>query len=175
MIQGCQGYDFILFFSQQSEPFVTPLGELKHEDSDVHTHYLKPKSIKEDRNILDQISYINKLSEMVKILIFVVFFSYFNTISIQLSTTSEENVPTAITIHVSLEALTNVHGLESPAFLEAKKLLSNSIENLAIAADKAFNGQSLFAVIATDGEILRSKRQAATPGLKAGPQPVVST
>jgi hypothetical protein len=86
-----------------------------------------------------------------------------------LSSTNEEEVPTAITVHVSLEALSSVHGLTSPAFVEAKKLLAEAIDNLAIATDKAYNGQAVIAVVATSGEILRSKRQAPSVGAKVAP------
>jgi renin receptor len=50
---------------KQSKPLVTPLGDLAQETGEIRTHYLKPKTNKEDRNVLEQISYVNKLAEIV--------------------------------------------------------------------------------------------------------------
>ena len=64
---------------------------------------------------------------------------------------------------MSFDALVAEHSKTSPAVKEAVKLFLKAIDNLQTSAEKTYKGSVLVGVIATNGEFIRSKRQAEPP------------
>jgi renin receptor len=61
---------------------------------------------------------------------------------------------------MSFDGLVAAHSKSSPAVKEAKKLLFKALDNLQTSVEKAYKGSVLVGVVATNGEFIRSKRQA---------------
>lgn len=139
------GVGFEIDLKESSDSFSTPLGTVQPDDDDVKPQYLKPKSNKADSDFMRQIAFINGLSDL-------------------LVTSTDDSVPTVHIVRVSLEALLAAHEESSPAITEAKKLLSNAMQELQTAAEKAFDGAVVVGLItSTEAPLVRSKRQATEP------------
>ncbi|CAO1433769.1 unnamed protein product [Diamesa serratosioi] len=124
------------------EPVITPFGELLKSNGEEKVHYMKPKLNKYDMEFLNQIAAINSLTHLLK---------------------KGHELPTALTIKVSLKMLVASHSDTSSAVKEAKKMLVDSIEKLSHIVEKVSEGSSLFTVITVDEHHQpqhRSKRQA---------------
>lgn len=136
------GVSFEIDLKESSDSFSTPLGTVQPDDDDVKVQYLKPKSNKADSDFMRQIAFINGLSDL-------------------LVTSTDEKIPTIHIVRISLEALLAAHESSSHVVTEAKKLLSNAMEGLQTAAEKAFDGAVVVGLIAsTEAPLVRSKRQA---------------
>ncbi|XP_062538345.1 ATPase H(+)-transporting accessory protein 2 [Armigeres subalbatus] len=136
------GVSFEIDLKESSDSFSTPLGTVQPDDDDVKVQYLKPKSNKADSDFMRQIAFINGLSDL-------------------LVTSTDEKIPTIHIVRISLEALLAAHEPSSHVVTEAKKLLSNAMEGLQTAAEKAFDGAVVVGLIAsTEAPLVRSKRQA---------------
>lgn len=139
------GVSFEIDLKETSDSFSTPLGTVQPDDDDVELQYLKPKSNKADSDFVRQIAYINGLSDL-------------------LVTSTDDKIPAVYIVRISLEALLAAHEPSSPVITEAKKLLSNAMQNLDTAAEKAFDGAVVVGLItSTEEPLTRSKRQAAEP------------
>lgn len=129
-------------FYFQLDQYASQLGDIKPLQDKI-TSSLKPSNV-EDKLFLQQISTINALTEKIQ---------------------SLEKLPKFITIRLSLTPLITSHTLVSPAVTDAMKLLSNAVEALAEATEKAFNNGAVVAVVTVNDDTLtRSKR--ATAGAK---------
>lgn len=118
------------------------MGDIKPLQDKI-TSSLKPSNV-EDKLFLQQISTINALTEKIQ---------------------SLEKLPKFITIRLSLTPLITSHTLVSPAVTDAMKLLSNAVEDLTEATEKAYNNGAVVAVVTVNDDTLtRSKR--ATAGAK---------
>ncbi|XP_053688582.1 ATPase H(+)-transporting accessory protein 2 [Sabethes cyaneus] len=136
---------FEVDLKESSDSFTTPLGTVQPDDEEVEPHYLKPKSNKADSDFMRQVSFINGLADL-------------------LVTSTDENIPAVHIVRLSFEALLAAHEPTSPAAAEARKLLSNAVSELKIAAEKAFDGAVVVGIItSTETPVVRSKRQAETP------------
>jgi acetoin utilization deacetylase AcuC-like enzyme len=81
---------------------------------------------------------------------------------ITLQLTEEKEKPTALNVRLSLKMLSaGKHSESSPAFVEATKILTATIEKLNAVVEKVFGGNAVFVVV-TVGEhhAIRTKRQA---------------
>lgn len=139
------GISFEIDLKESSDSFSTPLGNVQPDDDEVQPQYLKAKSNKADADFLRQLAFINGLSDL-------------------LVTSTDENIPAVHIVRVSLEALLAAHEPSSPAFAEAKKLLTTALLELQTAAEKAFDGAVVVGLVtSTEAPLVRSKRQAEKP------------
>ncbi|XP_058463524.1 ATPase H(+)-transporting accessory protein 2 [Malaya genurostris] len=139
------GISFEIDLKESSDSFSTPLGTVQPDDDEVEPRYLKPKSNKADSDFMRQISFINGLSDL-------------------LVTSTDENIPAVHIIRVSFEAILAAHEPSTPANIEANKLFVNALEELRIAANKAFDEAVVVGLItSTEAPLARSKRQAEPP------------
>lgn len=100
---------------------------------------MKPQLYAEDKLFLEQLAAISALSKRLQ---------------------SIDELPTFLTVRLSVAALISAHNESPAAVAEAMKLLTATIDQLNVAAQKSYDGNVLVAVVAvTEDPIVRSKRQ----------------
>lgn len=75
---------------------------------------------------------------------------------------NDNHVPTATVVRMSLNGISKMQKAESPApaYTEILKVLKDSIEELAVSAEKAYKNQALITLIATTQTIQKRVRRA---------------
>lgn len=131
----------------QLDQYASQLGDIKPLQEKIISS-LKQSNV-EDKLFLQQLATINALA--VK----------FQTL---------EKLPTFTIIHISLTPLIASHSLASPAVTDAMKLLSNAVEDLCEAAEKAYNNGAVVATVTVvDDVVSRTKRAATGAAVKSDP------
>lgn len=109
---------------------------MKHEKT---VSALKPSLYSEDKLFLEQITAITALANQLQAL---------------------DELPSFVTVRLSVAPLIAVHSLASPAITDALKLLSTAANELTAAADKAYNGNVVVAIVTGKEDVVRTKRAA---------------
>lgn len=105
-------------------------------------------SVEEDRQFLEEMSFLNALVE-----------------SIKSASLKPSNAPQLIWFKIeSLHALSDLHGENSTATKEAKRMMNQAIEDLSAAYDKLYDGKVLINVISSDASHTRRVRRATKEG-----------
>lgn len=109
--------------------------------TDKSVSSLKPLSNPEDKLFQEQLAAIRALSKALQTI---------------------DELPAFLSVRLSVAALISAHNESPAAVAEAMKLLSVTIEQLNVAAQKRYDGNVLVAVVAaTEDPIVRSKRDVS--------------
>lgn len=110
--------------------------------SDKSVTALKPQLYAEDRLFLDQLDAISALTEKLQ---------------------SLDELPAFLTVRLSLTPLIAAHKESPAATAEAFKLLSAAVEQLSLAAEKAYSRNVLVAVVALKEDTIARNKRSVTP------------
>lgn len=131
----------------QLDQYASQLGDIKPLQEKIISS-LKQSNV-EDKLFLQQISTIKALTEKIQ---------------------SLQKLPKFITIRLSLTPLITSHSLASPAVTDAIKLLSNAVEDLSEAVEKAYNNGAVVATVTVvEDTVSRTKRAATGAAVKSDP------
>jgi renin receptor len=123
-------------------PYADIVGEIKPTNLEKSKLSLKPQLHDEDKLFLQQLEILDLLSQ-------------------KLSDIKQK--PTLLIVRLSLSSLISVHGSASPAITDAMKLLSSAIDNLAKAAEEAYNQDAVVAIVVAKDQVSRSRREVTSP------------
>lgn len=122
--------------------------------SDKSVSALKPQLYAEDRLFLDQLDAISALTDKLQ---------------------SLDELPAFLTVRLSLAPLIAAHKKSPSATTEALKLLSAAVDQLTLAAAKAYSRNVLVAVVALkEDTIVRNKRSITSRASDPITQEIVS-
>jgi len=116
----------------------TALGTINAGKLNIDVQQMKPKSSKNDADVLNQISFVDGLIDTMN---------------------KREDKPTALIVRLSLRMLSS----KSPSYSEASKLITSTIEKLNIEMQKLYKNEAVVTVVTVAAHHLsRSKRQTSS-------------